>query len=185
MITSDVLEKAILFAVKAHEGQKRKGDKRPYIMHPLSVMWRIYHNKKSANMYLLAAAAILHDTVEDCGITIEQIAKEFGHHVAALVAELTLDKAQYTLIGKKEYLLQEMNKMSSYALAIKLCDRLDNVSDLKSTKKDFVIKYVEETEYILNNLNRTLSATHKRLIRQIHTQLRKIRKWAEMGLEIV
>jgi (p)ppGpp synthase/HD superfamily hydrolase len=177
MITTEVLEKAIIFAANAHKGVKRKGDKRPYIMHPMSVMQRIFNNKKSANMYLLAAAAILHDTVEDVAwVTHELIYQQFGPHVAGLVEELTLDKEMYKTMGKKEYLLHEMNRMSSYALAIKLCDRLDNVTDLVTMKPDFIVKYVEETEYILNNLQRKLSATHKRLIKQIWTQLKRVRK---------
>jgi (p)ppGpp synthase/HD superfamily hydrolase len=186
MVTSDLLEKAIVFAVNAHKGVKRKGDKRPYIMHPMSVMWRISNNKESSNMYLLAAAAILHDTVEDVDwVSHELIYQEFGPAVAALVEELTLDKAQYEVIGKKEYLLQEMNKMSSYGLAIKLCDRLDNVCDLRTMNLKFRKRYVEETEYILEKLDRKLTPTHKRLIRQIWDELNKIRKTFEVSEESV
>jgi (p)ppGpp synthase/HD superfamily hydrolase len=180
MITADLLEKAIIFAVNAHKGVRRKGDKRPYIMHPMSVMWRIFNNKQSDNMYLLAAAAILHDTVEDVEwVTHELIYQEFGPHVAALVQELTLDKSKYETMGKKEYLLHEMNQMSSYALAIKLCDRLDNVTDMKAMGPTFITKYSEETEYILNGLNRKLTPTHRKLIRQLWVELRRAKKIGE------
>lgn len=173
-MTSEMLSKAILFAVKAHEGQYRKGDGRPYILHPLSVMYRIDKNKKSSNRYLLAVAAILHDTVEDCGVTLEQIAKEFGYKVAALVDELTLDKEKYELLGKKEYLARELYGMSSYALAIKLCDRLDNVDDMESMTPAFQTKYKEETLFILERIKgRKLTKTHKKLIKQINKVLEK------------
>ena len=174
MITADILGKAILFATNKHEGQYRKGDKRPYIMHPMSVMQRIYAIKKSSNLYLLGAAAILHDVVEDCGVTIEEIAKHFGYHVAALVSELTLDKEKYELLGKKEYLAQELVKMSSYALCIKLCDRLDNVSDMESMSQEFRERYKDETLYMMKqlHLNRPkLTKTHKALIKQILKKL--------------
>lgn len=173
-INQATLEKAILFSVTAHAGQKRKGDGRPYILHPLSVMFRIDKNKKSTNRYLLAVVAILHDTVEDCGVTLQQIADEFGFQVAALVDELTLDKSKYGILGKKEYLAQELYGMSSYALAIKLCDRLDNIDDMESMKPIFQIRYKEETLYILDHIKtRKLTKTHRKLIKQIHKVLKK------------
>ncbi len=175
MITSEVFEKAIVFAIEAHKGQKRKGNGAPYITHPFSVMSRIKQYKKSANLFLLGAAAVLHDTVEDCGVTIETIIKEFGLHVAALVSELTLDKAQYKRYGKKEYLTLEMIGMSSYALAIKLCDRLDNICDTDQMTNEFKDKYKKETQYILEQIKvRKLSPTHKKLIADIHKQLKKL-----------
>ena len=173
-VTIETFEKAILFAVKAHSGQVRKGVdevgfQRPYILHPLSVMQRIFNNKVSKNIYLLACAAILHDTVEDIEwVTLDIITKEFGPHIASLVDELTLDKEKYKTIGKKKYLTQELNTMSSYALAIKLCDRLDNVSDLRTMDADFRTYYIDQTKYILGNLDRKLSKTHRNLISEIY-----------------
>lgn len=177
MITADTFEKAILFAIKAHKGQVRKGDGRPYILHPISVMQRISAIKQSENIYLLGAAAILHDTVEDCGVTLEEIAREFGYHVAAIVSELTLDKANYETIGKAEYLARELYGMSSYALAIKLCDRLDNICDMKYMKKEFIVRYIDETYYILERVMlRKLTKTHKKLIKMILKEMKKYSK---------
>lgn len=169
MITVEVFESAILFAVKAHRGQRRKGDGRPYILHPMSVLRTLYEVKESKNMYLLATAAILHDTVEDCGISLKKIAKKFGHAVAALVEELTLDKEKYETIGKTKYLCQEVVKMSSYALCIKLCDRLDNVRDMKKMSNEFRERYKTETAEILNVLegNRKLTKTQHKLVKLI------------------
>lgn len=173
MITSETFEKAIRFAVKKHKGQKRKGDGRPYILHPISVMVRVQSVKKSKNIWLLGAAAILHDTVEDCGVSIKTIAKKFGFQIASIVEELTLDKSNYTLLGKSEYLLAEMKKMSSYALTIKLCDRMDNVCDLDDMPEEFVKRYTDETKYILDNLCKDiLTETQEKLISQIYNQLK-------------
>ena len=172
LVTLETFERAMIFAIKAHSGQNRKGDGRPYILHPFSVMQKIFNNKQSKNMYLLATAAILHDTVEDVDwVTNEVIYEMFGPHVASLVAELTLDKSQYEKIGKKEYLAQELNHMSSYALAIKLCDRLDNLSDLNTMDKNFREYYIKQTEYILSKLDRKLSQSHRNLITQIHNMM--------------
>lgn len=168
MITAALLEEAIEFATICHKGQIRKGDKRPYILHPLSVMSRIYGAKRSSNMYLLMAAAVLHDVVEDCSIPLKVIIDKFGLAVATLVDELTLDKSQYEKVGKSEYLAAELNKMSSYALAIKLCDRLDNLEDMASMSDDFRLYYTEQTKFMISSLDRKLSGTHKRLIKQIN-----------------
>lgn len=169
-LTSKQVEEAIIFATAKHKGQVRKGDGRPYILHPMSVLMRLYKAKESDNMPLLMVACILHDTVEDCGVTLDQIAKKFGYHVAGLVEELTLDKSKYETVGKSKYLAEEMIKMSSYALCIKLCDRLDNISDMKSMDREFVKKYISETKYILDRLEKDrpkLTSTHHSLIDEI------------------
>jgi GTP pyrophosphokinase len=167
-LTAKQVEDAIIFATEKHKGQVRKGDGRPYILHPISVLIRLNNVKESKNIFLLMTACILHDVVEDCGVTLDEISKKFGLHVAGLVEELTLDKSNYETIGKKEYLAQEMVHMSSYALAIKLCDRLDNVSDMKSMSEDFRKKYKDETNFILNRLSgRKLTKTHLKLIKEI------------------
>src|SRR5258706_11264623 len=123
-INSTLLEKAIIYATEKHKGQLRKGNGLPYIMHPISVMITLGKIKKSNNTELLAIVCLLHDIVEDCEVSIEEIAREFGHGVASLVDELTSDQVEIDAIGKKEYLAQKMLKMSSYALRIKLADRL-------------------------------------------------------------
>jgi (p)ppGpp synthase/HD superfamily hydrolase len=174
-LTATDVERAFIYAAKKHKGQRRKGDGRPYIMHPISVMTRILSIKKSSNAYLLGMAAILHDVVEDCGVPIKKIAKKFGYHVAALVQELTLDKSKYESIGKTEYLAQELIKMSSYALAIKLCDRLDNVCDMEKMDDMFKDRYVAETQTLLDRLQQRdkLTKTHLALMELIQVELNK------------
>lgn len=182
-LTAELLEDAIIYAVGKHRGQRRKGvdfygNRKPYILHPMSVMMRIFANKVSKNMYMLAIAAICHDIIEDVYETKEEklvglleITEKFGPQVAALVDELTLDKSQYELIGKKEYLAHELNIMSPYALAIKLCDRLENVCDMETVDEKFRDNYIPETWYILSKLNRKLTGSHKNLIQQIKDKL--------------
>ena len=66
-----------------------------------------------------------------------------------------------------------MKNMSSWALVIKLCDRLDNVSDLMNSDEKFRNRYARETIDILNYLlsNRELSDTHINIIKSILTRL--------------
>ncbi len=171
-LTSEQVEQAIVFATARHKGQTRKGDGRPYILHPITVLIRLSEVKTSKNIFLLFVASLLHDVVEDCGVRLTEIARRFGHHVAALVEELTTDEIECKRLGKKDYLAKKMVGMSSYALVIKLCDRLDNVSDLKTMGEESRRKKIEETEYILNALGeRKLTGTHKKLITAIREKL--------------
>lgn len=167
-VTPALLEKAILFATEKHKGQLRKGDGLPYIVHPLAVMAILNQIKKSNNAILIAIVCLLHDVVEDCDITLDEIAAEFGHAVAALVDELTSDKKEIDAVGKKQYLAHKMLNMSSYALRIKLADRLHNVQDILPHMES----KIEETKYILEGLkNRKLTATHKKLIKAIRKKI--------------
>lgn len=172
-LTNTQVEEALLFAAKKHRGQSRKGNKLPYIIHPIRVMTTLQRVKASKNLNLLLVVSLLHDTVEDCGVSLKKIGKKFGHHVASLVEELTLDKNKYETIGKTKYLCQEMTKMSSYALCIKLCDRLDNVSDVKDMSEEFKNKYKAETRELLEALKgRVLTKTHKKLIKLIEKKIK-------------
>jgi (p)ppGpp synthase/HD superfamily hydrolase len=178
MKSDNILEKAILFATQKHSGQVRKGDKRPYILHPLSVMTTLGKIKKSKNQTLLFIAAILHDVVEDCNVSLEEIAHEFGYNVAAIVQELTSDKEEIGKRGKAEYLLEKMITMSSYSLIIKLVDRLDNISDMDSMSDEFKTRSVEQTLYIIDGLekSRKLTETHRKLIDLIRDKISQYTK---------
>ncbi|MCR4615736.1 MAG: HD domain-containing protein [Clostridiales bacterium] len=83
-----MFEKAAAFALKAHEGQKRK-DGGIYILHPLEVA--VIVSTMTDDPEVLAAA-VLHDTVEDTSVTAEDILENFGERVAELVAHETEDK---------------------------------------------------------------------------------------------
>jgi len=82
-LDTQLLDRAIVFAVQAHAGTERRGKGFPYIVHPMEAMEIVA--TMTPDQELLAAAA-LHDTVEDTDVTIEQIRAEFGDRVAALVA---------------------------------------------------------------------------------------------------
>jgi (p)ppGpp synthase/HD superfamily hydrolase len=77
---------AVKFATVAHTGQTRKYSDRPYIEHPLAVARIVRRFEHDENMII---AAMLHDTVEDTAVTIDDIRLTFGMDVAALVTDLT------------------------------------------------------------------------------------------------
>ena len=81
-IDTDLLDRAIVFAVKAHHNTERRGKGFPYIVHPMEAVEIVA--TLTTDQELLAAAA-LHDTVEDTEVTVEQIRSEFGDRIASLV----------------------------------------------------------------------------------------------------
>ena len=82
-LNTELLDRAIVFAVRAHAGTERRGKGFPYIVHPMEAVEIVA--TMTRDQELLAAAA-LHDTVEDTDVTVEQIRAEFGDRIASLVA---------------------------------------------------------------------------------------------------
>ena len=82
-LNTELLDRAIIFAVKAHAGTERRGKGFPYIVHPMEAMEIVA--TITPDQELLAAAA-LHDTVEDTDVTVDQLREEFGERIANLVA---------------------------------------------------------------------------------------------------
>jgi (p)ppGpp synthase/HD superfamily hydrolase len=79
---TQTLERAIAIAAAAHEGQVDKGGV-PYILHPLKVMLRV-------NTLEERIVAVLHDVVEDCGISFDDLRKEgFSETVLSAIASVT------------------------------------------------------------------------------------------------
>lgn len=156
--------KAINFAEKKHKGQIRKGSKKPYVSHPQRVADLLGRFKDSSvNYEALLAAAMLHDTVEDTDTSIEEIREEFGDLVANIVKELTSDEKMIAKVGKAEYLMKKMVKLSSYGLLLKLLDRLDNVTDGPSKK------YVKDTLMMMDYIkqNKRLTKTQTKVVDEI------------------
>lgn len=169
-------EQALQFATQAHAGQTRAGGE-PYVNHPIRVADSIKQYKQSHNLDALIDAALLHDTVEDTDTTHEALHDLFGGLVASLVKELTSDPEQIKKMGKAQYLAHKMAAMSSYALVIKLADRLDNVKDITTARTpEWRQKYKKETEHILNYIEKTraLSDTHKIFIDLIRNKISEL-----------
>ena len=172
---------AARYAATAHTGQKRSGGK-PYISHPVRVANIVKKYKDSKQLNDILSAAFLHDTIEDTDTDEEQLSKMFGALVASLVKELTSDKDEIAKVGKTEYLADKMTNMSSWALVIKLADRLYNVSDIKVAKNpEWRHRYRTETETILDRIerDRVLSGTHKQLINLIRAKLAELDESAQ------
>src|ERR1043165_3577219 len=128
MAFAENLAQAAVFACRQHAGQTRDDGTTPYAVHVFRVAEYLRSIAGEQDNEVLCAA-LLHDTIEDTGITYDAVAAQFGTGVATLVAELTNDnrlpKAQ-----RRGAMIDHMFALSPRAKRIKLADRLDNVSDL-------------------------------------------------------
>lgn len=164
-------ELALDYAAKKHSGKYRKGiPKKPYIIHPVNVSKLIEkYMGDDENIEDLKVVGLLHDTIEDTDATYEEEVSLFGRYVADIVISLSSDKKMQKELGKDVYLSQKMCEMDDTTLAIKLCDRLDNVTGLNIVDKEFNAKYIRETTYIINQLllSRKLNDIQLRIINDI------------------
>lgn len=134
----DKLNKAIKFATDAHDGQTRKLRTTPYILHPLeaaSIAATLTEDED------IMCAAVLHDTVEDTSVTMEDIKREFGDRVAQLVAMETENKRKHlspecTWKIRKEESLQHLKESNDKA--VKLLWLSDKLSNMRSIFDSYV-----------------------------------------------
>ena len=128
-----LLDRAIIFATEAHAGVNRKGKERPYIIHPLDVMTIAATITDDQNVL---AAAVLHDTMEDAGVTKAEIQSLFGERVAELVASESENKregqaAESTWRIRKGETLQHLRTVNDRDVKlICLGDKLANIREI-------------------------------------------------------
>ncbi len=124
-----LLDKAVIFAVKVHEGAERKGKGFPYIVHPLET---VAIAATMTNDQELLAAAVLHDTVEDSSVTLKDIEREFGKRVAQLVEvesdiEFAGKSRSESWRLRKEEAIERLSAADNDAKIVALADKLSNI----------------------------------------------------------
>jgi myo-inositol-1(or 4)-monophosphatase len=138
-LDTELLDRAIIFAVRAHAGTERRGKGFPYIVHPLEAVGIVA--TMTSDQELLAAAA-LHDTVEDTSVSIEQLRVEFGDRVASLVASET-DTFQKGVSeedrwhARKQAAIDRLARASRDAKIVALGDKLSN---MRAIARDYAVQ---------------------------------------------
>jgi (p)ppGpp synthase/HD superfamily hydrolase len=151
------------FARKAHVGQFRKYTGEPYIVHPFRVAAKVLSLPEATED--MVAAAYLHDVIEDCGVTAQQLADSFGPRVADYVVGLTSFSKQCqskaNRAERKKMDLDYLRRQPNEVHIIKMCDRIDNLRDMRQTcdSKDFLEKYLRESK----DLYQVLASAHHEL----------------------
>ena len=136
----ELVSEAIAFAVKAHDGMRRKKSESPYILHPMEAAVIVGTMTDDQNSI---AAAALHDVVEDAGITLQEIEEKFGARVRDLVASETEDKRENLpatatwKVRKEESLAVLKNTDDLGVLMVWLGDKLAN---MRSIYRDFKVE---------------------------------------------
>lgn len=133
-IDTSFLDKALLFAIKAHSGVERRGKSFPYIVHPMEAVAIVA--SITPDQELLAAAA-LHDVVEDTDYTIDDIKREFGERVARLVAaesDLVVEgkSESDSWVERKQYAIDRLTKLDRDAKIVSIGDKLSNARAMLS-----------------------------------------------------
>jgi guanosine-3',5'-bis(diphosphate) 3'-pyrophosphohydrolase len=141
-----IIKKAYDYSLKHHDGQTRASGE-PYLVHPLEVALVLAEMKMDP---VAVAAGLLHDSVEDTSVTIQDIAKEFGEQVAHIVEGVTkISKIDFAT--REEQQAENLRKMmlamvdDIRVVLIKLADRLHNMRTLEHLQPERQRKIAEET----------------------------------------
>jgi (p)ppGpp synthase/HD superfamily hydrolase len=142
-MNKNIVIQALEFATHHHKSMFRKGTKIPYMAHLLNVAKLLAERNCSDEVI---AASLLHDVVEDCDVTIDEVETKFGKAIATIVAGATeknkLEKTDHdaaaTWHERKQHTINFVKEGASLEqLLVILADKLDNVSsiayDLKRT----------------------------------------------------
>lgn len=139
MMNTDLLDRAIVFATKAHHNTERRGKGFPYIVHPMEALEIVATITSDQE---LLAAAVLHDTLEDTDVTLDQLRREFGDRVSALVQaesdELVEDvREEDSWHERKQAAMDRLAAASHDAKIVAMGDKLSN---MRAIARDYALK---------------------------------------------
>jgi len=123
---------ALQFAAGKHRDQRRKDiEASPYINHPIALA-HVLCDEAGIEDPVTLAAAILHDTMEDTATTAGELATRFGEEIAAIVMEVTDDKA-LPKAERKRLQIEHAPHASERARLVKLADKICNIRDMAAS----------------------------------------------------
>ena len=162
---SERIHNAVMFATKAHTGQTRKGNDIPYIYHPMEVLQILTEMGCNEDVKI---AGVLHDTVEDTDITIDDIKSEFGDNVASLVGGHTEDKSK-TWVERKS---DDLNSLRSGSIGLKAIVFADKLSNILSLYDDH--KVLGDKVYDKFNADKDMQAWYYGELLKIFTEYKEV-----------
>ena len=126
---------AVIFAAHAHDGATRKGSGMPYIVHPMEVAAIA---ASLTDDEALIAAAVLHDVMEDCGVSYDVLCEQFGARIAALVqaeSHTQYDDPEASWLARKRETVEKLARGGREAKLLALSDKLSN---MRAIRRDFI-----------------------------------------------
>lgn len=142
----DLIHKAYNFAIKKHDGQIRKSNE-PYANHVINVAITLSKLQTSPDVI---AAGLLHDVVEDCGVTLKELENEFNYEIAMIVDAVT-KLGNLPKVNQEEYQAENHRKIfiamskDIRVILVKLADRLHNMLTLQYMRTDKQKRISQET----------------------------------------
>lgn len=138
-LNTELLDRAIIFAVKAHAGTERRGKGFPYIVHPMEAVEIVA--TITPDQELLAAAA-LHDVVEDTDVSADEIRREFGDRIADLVvaeSDVFVDgvSEEDSWHARKQ---AAMDRLAAAPHDAKIVAMGDKLSNMRAIARDYAMK---------------------------------------------
>lgn len=174
----ELVSKAVLFATHAHDGMRRKNNPTPYIIHPLEAATIVASVTTDQE---IISASLLHDVVEDAGVSIEEVEKEFGPRVAELVLSETENKRE-GISPEESWQIRKEEALNALAktkdVAVKMLYLGDKLSNLRSIYIDRQI----EGEDVWNKFNQKDPKKHLwyyRTICNLISELSETLAWQE------
>ena len=132
MFTPDRYVDAMRFAAAAHLAQKEPGGELPYLVHVVSVAAEVIAalpTLADIDADLAVTCALLHDTVEDTSVTLDEIRARYGDAVAAGVAAMTKDEGLPTKAEQMADSLRRIKEQPREIAIVKLADRITNMKE--------------------------------------------------------
>ncbi len=132
--TMTLVTDATIFACQQHDGMLRKGTDLPYIVHPAEVM--AIASALTSDPEILAAA-VMHDVIEDCGVTESELAARFGPRVARLVmseTQLSSGDPRRTWDARKQ---EALARIAAGDRDVKLIALSDKLSNMRAIHRDY------------------------------------------------
>ena len=144
---------AVEFALTAHGDQKRKYTGEPYIVHPVAVARLVGRNGGTVNMI---TTALLHDVIEDCDVTYDDLLRRFGLDVAQMVCDLTEREQSGSRAERKAEECKRLSLVCANSQTIKVADLIDNTKSIveAGAGPKFAKVYLAEKIALLKTLSR-------------------------------
>ena len=174
----DIVSEAIAFSTMAHDGMRRRKSDAPYILHPMEV--GVIIGTMTDDQEVIAAG-ILHDVVEDAGVSIDEIGEKFGARVMELVASETENKREElppedTWRIRKEESIEKLKATDDIAvLMLWIGDKLSNI---RTIYRDYLV----EGDALWNKFHQSdvnVQAWYYRSIMKYTEQLSNTLAWNE------
>lgn len=134
-----MIDRALALAAIVHRDQRRKGTDVPYIVHPAAVALILQRHGCAEAVVI---AGILHDVVEDAGISLDQIRREFGDQVADIVAAVSerkraADGSVRSWEERKQEGLALLQRAGAEAALVKAADTIHNIRSISADLEQF------------------------------------------------